>query len=329
MAGRGSLEVFLEGEWPEQSLDLLSSLLDEGVTLTTGSISGNCSVLVCGRPGRELLEAAPGLSHLLIPWAGLPESTRELMMEYPGIAVHNIHHNAAFAAELAVGLMIAAGRLILSSDRALRMGDWSYRYRQQHTMSVNGSRVLLLGYGHVGRAVGRIAKAMGACTKAIRRDPSGEGDQGTLPVHPPEALHELLPDTDFLVVALPLTQRTRGVIGEEELAMMHSRSVLVNVGRGQLVQQGPLYRSLAEGRIGAAGLDVWYRYPSSQQERNSTPPADFDFQLLENVVMTPHIGGGFGSPSLERSRCRHLAASLNSLARHGYMPDRVDLDKGY
>lgn len=329
MAGTDPVEVFLEGEWPEDSLEYMRSLLDDGVSLMTGSIKESCRVLVCGRPGRDLLEAAPRLSHLLIPFAGLPGATRELMMDFPGISVHNIHHNASCAAELAAGLMVAAGRRILPADRSLRRGDWSYRYEQQETVTVDGSGVLLLGYGHVGRAVGRIAAAMGAGVTAIRRDPAREDRFAVPRVHPPEALHGLLPGADFLVVTLPLTHLTEGIIGKEELALMHSRSVLVNVGRGPLVQQEPLFRSLLEGRIGAAGLDVWYRYPSPHGDRNNTPPSDFDFQSLENVVMTPHIGGGFGSPSLERSRCRHLAASLNALSRDGSMPGRVDLETGY
>jgi len=90
---------------------------------------------------------------------------------------------------------------------------------------------------------------------------------------------------------------------------------------------GALYFALRTGQLRAAGLDVWYNYPASLEERESTPPADFPFHDLDNVVMSPHRGGG--SDQTEVLRMTHLAACLNAAARGEPIPNQVDLVAGY
>jgi phosphoglycerate dehydrogenase-like enzyme len=103
--------------------------------------------------------------------------------------------------------------------------------------------------------------------------------------------------------------------------------ILVNVGRGSVVDQGALYAALKTGHLHAAGLDVWYNYPEKPEKRERIPPADFPFHELDNVVMSPHRGGG--SDQTEVLRMTHLAASLNAAARGEQIPHRVDLAAGY
>lgn len=322
------LRVLMDGDWDGHRLERLRSLMGEDIILSTDPSGRDYHVLVSGRPDPELV-TAPGLRCLLIPWAGLPGETRRLMMSHRHISVHNIHHNAASAAELALGLIIAAARRIVVADSHLRRGDWTPRYMQDSSILVSGSRVLVLGYGHLGERLGEACSALGANVRGIRRSVTRRTVYGSATLHPPESLHLLLQDSDIVVLSLPLTDETRGIIGSAELNLMHERSILVNVGRGALVDEEALYRSLSDGSIGAAGIDVWYRYPSSREERDSTPPSEYPFAELDNVVMTPHMGGAFGSEMLERSRTVQLADSINSFADKGEMPCKVDLDRGY
>ncbi|MBN2587883.1 MAG: hypothetical protein JXR55_11370 [Candidatus Fermentibacteraceae bacterium] len=323
------LRVFLDVQWSPEMLRHLESLLLKEVTILPDSSSADCDVLVSGRPDADLIARSSRLTHLLLPWAGLPRSTRLLMMDHPHISVHNIHHNADSAAELALGLMIAAARLIIPADRELRKGDWSWRYRQEGRLLICGSAVLILGYGHIGSRVGRAARALGASVTGIRRSAVSETVEDGVRILPAASLHRLLPYTDVLVLTLPLTDDTVGIIGEQELGLLHEKSVLVNIGRGGLVDEDALYRSLSSGSIGAAGIDVWYRYPESEDERTCTPPSRHDLASLDNIVMTPHMGGGFGTEALERERARQIAGSINALASCGSMPFRVDLSAGY
>lgn len=323
------LKVYFETEWKKEQADLFRDLACEDVTLCFREDCDDFDILISGRPDEELLGRSSRLKHLIIPWAGLPSSTAELMRKHPEVSVHNIHHNASSAGELALGLMIAAARLIVPADRALRKGDWSWRYRQEVCLLVSGSRVLILGYGHLGRTVGRACSALGAEVIGIRRSVKEPVITEEAALFPPSHLHPLLMKADFVVLALPLTKDTEGIIGDEELELMHGRSVLVNVGRGRLIDQEALYSHLKRGSIGAAGIDVWYSYPSSREERTRTFPSDVPLWELDNVVMTPHMGGAFGSEELENRRIKHLAESINRAAEGEALPNRVHLENGY
>ncbi len=105
--------------------------------------------------------------------------------------------------------------------------------------------------------------------------------------------------------------------------------MLVNVGRGAIVEQQALYAALRERRILAAGIDVWYNYPRDETSRTATPPADLPFHELDNVVMSPHRAGALYANENDVLRMEHLAASLNAAQRGESIPNRADLDRGY
>jgi phosphoglycerate dehydrogenase-like enzyme len=306
----------------------LRSLLTPGIRLTSGDEEpGDFRVLVAGRPDRSLLMSSGNLEALVIPWAGLPETTAAVLTEFPGLRVYSIHHNADAAAEMAVSLMLAAARRIIPAHEALRRGDWTSRYAPGDSMLVGRSRILVLGWGAIGRRVGTVCRSMGASVKGIRlhADPSEEAAG----VYPPSRLHDMLPETDILVVCLPLTPMTRGMIGEEELALLPPHAVLVNVGRGEVVPEETLYLRLKSGSLGAAGIDVWYSYPDSEESRMDTMPSAYPFHELDNVVMSPHRAGAHGIPALEELRAGCLAETLNVLAAGGEPPGAVDPELGY
>lgn len=130
------------------------------------------------------------------------------------------------------------------------------------------------------------------------------------------------------MVNLPLTEKTLGWIGEPELALLPREAVLVNVARAAIVDELALFMALKEGRLAAAGLDVWYRYPPADA-RDNTLPSKFPFHELDNLVMSPHRGGAYRHPENEELRMRALAESLGAAARGEPMPHAVDLEAGY
>jgi phosphoglycerate dehydrogenase-like enzyme len=298
------------------------------------STAGEVQILVAGRPRREHLTASPNLYALVIPWTGLPEKTRELMLGFPHIAVHNLHHNAVAAAEMAITLMLAAAKFIVPIDRTFRAHDWTPRYRPNPAILLEGKTALVLGYGAIGQRVAGLCRGLGMKVVAIRRRlgqrPSAIVGDTPDEIHPPDALHRLLPRADALIVCLPHTPETDALIGEEELTLLPSGAVLVNVGRGAIVDEAALYHALRDGTLYAAGLDVWYNYPapdSDEAARSHTPPSAYPFHELENVVMSPHRAGG--SKETEVLRMAHLATLLNAAARGETMPNRVDVQAGY
>ena len=321
---------FDEALKPAELNDLQARLLPE-TQITQGPELSNPAlydVLVAGRPDRAHVAASPNLRLLIIPWAGVPESTRDLMAGYPHVTVHNLHHNAAPTAEMAVALLLAAAKRLVPLDQALRRNDWTPRYLLSQAAQLDGKTALIVGYGAIGQRVARACQALDMKVLGVRRNPALNGPPEVAAViHPPGVLRRLLPQADALIITLPLTPKTRGLIGAEELALLPPQAILVNVGRGPIVDEAALYAALRSGALGAAGLDVWYNYPADEAARTDTPPSRFPFHELDNVVMSPHRAGD--SSEIERYRMEHLARLLNAAHRGEPVPNRVDLQAGY
>lgn len=160
----------------------------------------------------------------------------------------------------------------------------------------------ILGYGDIGHAVARRARAFGMRIAALRRSvQAGETDPLADRLLGPDRLDELLAVSDYLVLALPLTAATRGLIGEAELARMKPGAVLINVGRGAVIHEDALARALRERRIRGAALDVFEREPL---------PQDHPFYSLDNVLLSPHCADHF--PGWKR---RAMELFLENFAR--------------
>jgi phosphoglycerate dehydrogenase-like enzyme len=140
-------------------------------------------------------------------------------------------------------------------------------------------------------------------------------------------LARALPQAEAVVVALPLTPATHGLLGAAELALLPRGALLVNVGRGPIVDEQALYEALRIGALGTAGLDVWYTYPADDAARTHTFPSAYPFHELDNVVLSPHRGG-LTQESAQRGMAQ-LASMLNAAARGEPMPNRVDVRAGY
>ena len=309
-------------------IDDLRKYLADNIELTAGAdlpSPAEYHILVTGRPEKVHLTASDNLHSLIIPWAGLPQRTRDLLLNFPNLSVHNLHHNAVPAAELAVTLMMSAVKKILPQDSALRAGDWRPRYQNENLPLLSGKTALIIGYGSIGRKIARICRGLGMTVVATRRSIRSV-KKHVATVYPGTALHELLPKADVVFVSVPLTDETDGLIGAAELALLQDNATVINVARGKIIDEDAFYEELKSRRI-RAGLDVWYQYPESEETRDETYPSRHPFHELDNVVMTPHIGGN--STASESLRIKSLAELLNAAASGREMPNRVDPYRGY
>ena len=325
-----TLPAWLPGAPDESFLRRLILAVGDDVDLLVGDeIAGNepPRVLVAGLPTELQLDASDALERVIIPYAGVPARTRTLLRERPHLALHNLHHNAAPTAELAVALMLAALKRIVPYDRDLRRGDWRRRYADPIASTLEERRVLVLGYGAIGSRVARACLALGMAVSAIRRAIPTSWEGGEVDLHAREDFDRLLPQTDVLVCCLPLTHETRGIVGRAQLAALRTGACLVNVGRGELVDQEALYDALREGPLDCAGLDVWYRYPRDERARSETKPSHFPFGELENVVLSPHRAGL--TKENEAQRAHGLADLLNAMAAGEEVANEVDVERGY
>jgi len=201
-------------------------------------------------------------------------------------------------AEWSVAMMVNLARDLRGMIRNQESGifDRSARFQSE----IRGHTVGIWGYGGIGRETARLAKAMGMIVHVMSRHGvgprrntyslPGTGDpEGTLPdrvfLHGQES--EFLAGLDFLVLSMPLTPATEGIIGTERLRAMRPSAFLLNPARGPLVQEEALLQALREGWIAGAALDTHYYYPM---------PADHPLWRFPNAIMTPHISGSSASP---------------------------------
>jgi len=190
-------------------------------------------------------------------------------------------------------------------------GTWPRMYcnRVPHG-ELSGKTVGLVGFGHIGQHIARRAKAFGMTVLALatsRRSTPELVDGLFLP----RELNTLLERSDFVVIACPLTDETRHMIGTEQLRAMKASAVLINVSRGDIVAERPLYEALRDGVIGGACLDVWYRYPAGPDDEMA--PAGFPFDRLPNVVCTPHASAW--TSGLFQRRYKFIAENIQRVAR--------------
>jgi len=315
----------------ESQIDYLRSLVDPSVDITFGSeIEGpeHVDYLAIARPTEDLLASCGNLKGVVIPFAGIPEETRAVMLKHPELALYNLHHNVIPVAEHALGLLLAVAKRHVYHDSAIRQHDWRTRYEKDVSINLAGRTALILGYGNIGQRLGYLLNALGIKIMAIRNSIQSSADDFS-EVHLSDELDSLLPLSDILVVILPLTPKTEGLIGEDEINLLPEGSILVNVGRGKVVDQRALYNALKSKHLYGAGIDVWYNYPADVDTRQNKPPADYPFHELDNIVMSPHRAGGVNSSDTERLRIEHLAQLINHAARGEDMPNGVDVYKGY
>ncbi len=310
-------------------LDQLAALLPPEVTLIPAADAppADCDILVHGFPERAWLEACPALRAVIVPFAGVPAETQALLRDFPQIDLHNLHYNDTPTAEFAIALMLAAAKLIVPYDQALRRGNWSARYSETPTEIMAGKTAVILGYGMIGRRIAPVCQALGMHVVGVRRRQPEVTEERGVEVHSIDGLDKLLPRADVLHCVLPGTPHTTGLIGARELTLLPAHAIVVNVGRGAVIEEEALYTTLRDRRIRAAGLDVWYNYPHTEEERMATQPSRFPFDTLDNVVLSPHRAGWLSAA--EDNRMTMLAELLNAAATGQPMPSKVDKDLGY
>jgi phosphoglycerate dehydrogenase-like enzyme len=212
------------------------------------------------------------------------------------VVVANTFNHERSIAEWVVMGMLALGRQLIPSDRHLRMGVWDSIFHdpaQQLYPTLRNKTLGLVGFGHIGREIALLARPFEMNLLAVKRraDADLATRQGLSFVGGLDDLPRLLKEADYLVLALPVEASTRGLIGRPQLEMMKPSAYLLNVARAGLVDEDALYDALAGHRIAGAALDVWYRYPTEKDGTGQALPGNRQFQILDNVIMTPHSSG--------------------------------------
>lgn len=244
-----------------------------------------------------LLEAGASLRWVHSGAAGVGRSLTPTMLSSPVIFTNSAGVHASPIAETVLAMILYFGRGLDFAVEGQRRAEWwqsPYYDPDAPLRELSESTVGIVGYGGIGREVARRVASLGARVIGLRRRSAArEGKADLLPVdgggslahrvhvlEGPEGLDELLRESDVVVLAAPETKETRGLIGAAELARMKPGALVVNVGRGKLVDEAALSSALSEGKLRGAGLDVFATEPL---------PPEHALWRLNNVILTPHV----------------------------------------
>ncbi len=223
-------------------------------------------------------------------------------------------------AETALGLMLAFARRIRSCVLSQAEGRWSALDLYRETMpssELAGSTALIVGMGGIGGELAKRCKAMGMKVTGVVRRREGEIPCTDRVIEFSE-FEEALPKADFIILACPLTESTRGMIDAAALASMKESAYLINVARGELVEEQALIAALEGGAIAGAASDVFAVEPL---------PEGHPFYTLRNMIVMPHVSG-FSSKIWERAVGR-FAENLRLFLEGKALVGEVDFDRGY
>ncbi len=279
----------------------------------------DAQVLVASRYTAALVPHSGSLRLLQCPAAGLDAID---LAALPGgvLLARTGHHERSIAEHVLAGVVVLR-RGVREHDEALRLrGEWTgptYEPGQPLPLGLEGALVGFVGFGAIGRAVWAPFAALGARGAAVTG--SGDVDAAAHGLEragrvddPVDGLDRLVAEADVLVVSAPLTPATTGMLDARVLALAKPGAVVVNVGRGPLVDEDALFDALASGRMGGAVLDVWWRYPRGGAPGGSATgagagpvtgaPGRRPWGELTNVVASPHSSGTTRQTFLARTR---------------------------
>ena len=269
---------------------------------------------------RENFARATRLRWIQLTAAGVGAQLFPELVESPVVLTNARGLHAISMAEHALGVMLMLARKLHLARDAQAKRHWAQERLWVEAPGfgqLSGGTLGLVGLGAVGRALAERARSLGMRVLAVRQHPSADPSPADAQWGP-DRLHALIEQVDWLVLAAPLTPSTRGLIGRAELARLKPDAVLVNLGRGPLVDEPALVEALAAGRLAGAALDVFVEEPL---------PAESPLWAMPQVIVTPHVSG-FGPRFWERT-CELFARNLHRWIAGEPLENVVDKRAGY
>lgn len=247
----------------------------------------DADVLIAGRFSAGMAAAATKLRLIQTPGAG----TNAIELDaVPGrTTVCNVYGHERGIAEYVFTTMGMLNRDYVGMNQRIRQGDWSDHLGDPKP-ELQGRTLAVMGLGRIGREVARWGRFLEMRVVAATRSPQNI-DAHSLGLDRLAGIDELesvLAEADFVTVCVPLSPETTNLIAERQLAAMKPEAFLINVARGEVVDEAALFAALRHRSIAGAAIDVWYQYPDGRQ---TILPSQLPFHELSNVIMTPHIAG--------------------------------------
>jgi D-2-hydroxyacid dehydrogenase (NADP+) len=300
----------------------------DGAALATAEFNGDFSrkskldammawadVLFCLVAPTDTIARAPKLRWVQVISAGV-DRWRNTDVWNSGVVITGVSGiHAAPIGEFVLALMLMFAKNTPLGFKMMQTRRWQ-RYR---TQILRGKTVGIVGLGHIGTEVARLSKAFGMKVLATRRSTRQEGKTRNVDLLLPQSrIKQMLASSDYVALCLPLTPESRHIIGAPEFRAMKPTARIINIGRGQLIDEEALIRALDERRIAGAGLDVTYIEPLPKKSR---------LWNFDNVILSPHISGGMEDYMMRATEvfCENLQRRLTGKK----LLNVVDRKKGY
>lgn len=277
----------------------------------------NAEVVLNWALTEEQVAQAKALKWIQVPSAGVNRLLEaKSLVDSDIIVTNSAGVMAPPLSDQIMGYIISFSRCLPQQWDAQKRGEW-LNSNKLHLIELAGQTVSIIGYGKIGEELARRAKAFGMRVIATKTHPEGEYPNVDAMYHASE-LDKVLAESDYVVIAAPLTPQTAGLIGREQLEKMKPTAYLINIARGALVREQELIEVLREHKIAGAALDVFEKEPL---------PSDSPLWGLDNVILTPHSSGNFSGylPRVIQLFGENLRRYLN----HEPLINVVDKKRGY
>ncbi|MFW9956552.1 MAG: NAD(P)-dependent oxidoreductase [Candidatus Odinarchaeota archaeon] len=293
-------------------------------------LAPEADLIVGWRPSPELLERATNLKIIINPGVGVQHHIKQYKELYKkrSITLINGHGNTYFTAQHAVALLLSLTNRIIQHHEWMALGLWRRGDEFAKSIPLRDRRIGLLGYGAVNQKVHRFLAGFDVEFFILKR--SWIGNE-TLPTpakkYMPHELESFLADIDILIIAVPQTDETDGMIGEKELGLFGPNGLIINIARGAVINEKALFEALSSGTIAGAAIDVWYDYQPNEDLEGKKFPFQHPFHRLENIVLSPHRGA---SSMDDLKRWDEVIENIKRFAEgNDNFVNVVDLDRGY
>ncbi len=264
----------------------------------------------------ELLRRAKRLRWVHFAMAGVDDALHPALVESPVLVTSSVGIHGGPVAEHAFAMILAFARGLALAFANQHERRWARLNVVYNILELRGLTLGVVGLGHIGRAVASLGKAFGMHVVGVNRH--GGEVENVDEVLTPDGLPKLLSRADFVVLCVPLTDETRGMIGVDEFRLMKDSAYLINVARGPLVRGDTLLEALRHRWIAGAGLDVFETEPLSP---------DHPLYNLDNVIISPHVAGV--TPHYWERMARLFVDNFKKFLAGEEPETKVDKERGY
>lgn len=289
--------------------------IDEKALLT---ICSDAQIIIGWKPTEKLLRAAAKLQLFINPGAGVQHlvSFFKEINQSRNIKLINGHGNAYFTAQHGVALLLTLANKVIPHHLWLKEGKWRLGDKQAKSIPLKYRKIGLLGYGHVNKHIHKMLQGFTNDIQFIKNDQKDINE-----------LNKFLKQIDILICAVPFTSKTKNLLKMEELKLLGENGIIINLSRGQIINEKDLYEALQNKLIQSAAIDVWYDYDPIPDEQNRKYPFHYPFHELENIVLSPHRAA---SPFDDLKRWDEVIENISRLAKGKCeFLNTVDLVKEY